>query len=1127
MAGSRVGFVVRRTFESAPGTHRRPAGGTQNPGHPRARRGACHALLGVAFLFGAAPNATSQACGVEEYKFTPADIQLGSFVGWSVAMDGDTAVLGAQGDDEPATNSGSAYVYVRDIFGNWAQQAELTASDGASGDEFGYSVAISGDTIVVGAQDADSPASNSGAAYIFVRTGSIWTQQAKLIASDGAFDDAFGTTVSISVDTVIAGAPFHTESNTGASYIFVRSGMSWSQQAKLTASDATTGDKFGTAVSISGERVIVGSPEDDETFSNSGSAYEFTRSGSTWTEQNKLNASDAGLADSFGYSVALEGDRVIVGSPSDDTPAGANAGSAYVFLWTGSSWFEEGKLEASDAAGGQDFGISVDIHPSPGVCWRAIVGSINAPNGVDAPGAAYVYAFDGSWFETSKLLASDAADGDLAGYSVALEDNLALVGAPLDTTTEIVSGSGYAWDLVSVPTITCPTDMTFECNSEFGATIFYELPTATDDCNPNPVVDCVPPPGSTFPPGITVVTCTVSNCFGGTDECFFTITVTDEPPTINVPGDATFDCTGPFGGFVFFDDPVVTDDCDPNPDVVCIPPSGSFLTPGDTVITCTATDSAGQSSEDFWVVTIIPDTTDPVFPGGNPANITRECTSDEGTMVGFPDPVAVDDCSVPTVVCVPPSNSEFDLGTTIVTCTATDLHGNSSQVFFNVKIVDTTPPFFDPVLPVMPIEIECTSPDPEPVAYVLPPADDICDDDVLVICVPPSPVVLTLGMPTPIVCNAWDDGDPCNPPNLTVDAFTLLLVDTTPPDLDCTAPDPVECTGPGGQEVAFGTPEATDLCDRNPTVVCDPASPVNVMVGKPVTVTCTATDAEGNESECTFDVVVEDTTPPVIDCPEDISMLCEGTKGTPVTYMATATDICDPDPVVTIDPPSGHAFFLGDNLVTVTATDAEGNEATCVFTVTIFDKEPPSIICPDDITVERTSSDGAIVTFEATATDNCDPSPTVVCTPPSGTLFPPGVTVVNCVATDHDLLNDFCSFTVTVVDTTPPVITCPRDMFFFSHRPLVVDFSVTATDNSDPAPTVVCFPPSGSAFPVGNSTVVNCVATDAAGNSSMCSFTILVTPISEVPALGEWGMIAMTACLLGLGAFVMRRRQLA
>src|SRR6266498_3365366 len=222
-------------------------------------------------------------------------------------------------------------VYPVTIDPTLSQEAKLTAGDAASGDQFGAAVGISGETAVVGAPVGDTAAGpNAGSAYVFVRSGTSWSQQAMLTASDAAVFDLFGRALAVSGDTAVIGAPSDDTDagpNAGSAYVFVRSGTSWSQQAKLTASDAAASDTFGDAVGISGDTAVVGAQFGDTI---AGSAYVFVRSGTSWSQQAKLTASDAAAFAFFGAAVAISGDTVVVGALADDTDAGSNAGSAYV-----------------------------------------------------------------------------------------------------------------------------------------------------------------------------------------------------------------------------------------------------------------------------------------------------------------------------------------------------------------------------------------------------------------------------------------------------------------------------------------------------------------------------------------------------------------------------------------------------------------------------------------------------------------------------------------------------------------------------------------------------------------------------------------------------------------------------
>jgi surface protein len=280
-------------------------------------------------------------------KLTASDGAAHDYFGYSVSIDGDTVVIGAYMDNAKGSMSGSVYVFTRDTAGDltsgWTQVAKLTASDGAGSDYFGPSVSIDGDTMVVGAFGNDDKGSQSGSAYVFTRDtagdlASGWTQVAKLTADDGAEDDYFGSSVSIDGDTVVIGANKDRDKgiNSGSAYVFTRATASdlasgWTQVAKLTADDGAADDYFGSSVSIDGDTVVIGAKFHDDKASDSGSAYVFTRAtasdlASGWTQVAKLTDVDGAAGDEFGKSVSIDGNTVVIGANRDD-----DKGSTHVF----------------------------------------------------------------------------------------------------------------------------------------------------------------------------------------------------------------------------------------------------------------------------------------------------------------------------------------------------------------------------------------------------------------------------------------------------------------------------------------------------------------------------------------------------------------------------------------------------------------------------------------------------------------------------------------------------------------------------------------------------------------------------------------------------------------------------
>jgi uncharacterized delta-60 repeat protein/CSLREA domain-containing protein len=364
----------------------------------------------------------------EQAKLTASDAAENDYFGWSVSVSGDTAVVGASS----SFNSDAVYVFIRN--GNvWTQQAQFVAADADPGDDFGFSVCIDGDSVVVGAYGDDDGGFNSGAAYVFTRSGSTWTEQAKLTAFDPADDDHFGRSVSISGDTIIVGAYYDDDdgSSSGSAYVFTRSGTTWTHQAKLTAADGDDGDVFGASVSVSGDTAVVGA-WGKVYAGDHGAAYVFTRSGSTWTQRAKLTAPYLDSSTYFGSSVHISGDTLVVGAP-----LGLNdRGSAYVYTGSGSSWVQEARLSSYDSGSRGWFGDSVSVSGD-----TIVVGA----DGNDA-GSAYVFTRSGTtWTQLSRLNASDATSGDEFGCSVSVSGDTIFVGSRLDDDDGFNSGSAYVF----------------------------------------------------------------------------------------------------------------------------------------------------------------------------------------------------------------------------------------------------------------------------------------------------------------------------------------------------------------------------------------------------------------------------------------------------------------------------------------------------------------------------------------------------------------------------------------------------------------------------------------------------------------------------------------------------------
>ncbi|HEX2573340.1 MAG TPA: cadherin-like beta sandwich domain-containing protein [Polyangia bacterium] len=429
-----------------------------------------------------------------------------------VAISGDTLAVGAPGEsssaigidgnqaDNSKPGSGAVYIFIRSGNG-WAQQAYIKASNPDAGDGFGVSVALSGDTLIVGAPGESSGssgvggdqtsnvASSSGAAYVFVRTGTTWTQQAYIKSPDPDTDDQFGTSVAVDGNTLAVGARWESSSATGingdifnnslqqsgAAYVYVRSGTTWSLQAYVKASNTGAGDEFGDSIALSGDTLAVGAPvessaatgiggsQTDDTAPGSGAVYIFTRSGTTWSQQAYIKASNTGQYDHFGASIALSRDTLAVGAGDESSNArgiGGNgnddsapsSGAVYIFTRSGSVWSQQAYIKASNAEQGDSFGSSVALDGD-----RLLVGAPSedstatgeggnqADNGARNSGAAYLFTRSATtWSQRGYLKASNTGANDGFGASVALSGTTLAIGSPQEASSATGIGGNQA-----------------------------------------------------------------------------------------------------------------------------------------------------------------------------------------------------------------------------------------------------------------------------------------------------------------------------------------------------------------------------------------------------------------------------------------------------------------------------------------------------------------------------------------------------------------------------------------------------------------------------------------------------------------------------------------------------------
>jgi len=377
-------------------------------------------------LFSIGSASFARGAWTQQAKLTPSDSTPNDEFGWSVALQGGIAIVGAPNIN---TETGAAYVFVQ-TGGVWTQEAELTPSDAAPWANFGVSVALSGDTAIVGADGWGGFDSYIGAAYVFVRSGTVWTQQAEFKGTQSGTE--FGISVALGANTAIVGSWGIPSEAAGAAYVFTRSGPTWTQTATLTPSDSVSGDQFGLRVALSGNTALIGAPF-------AAHAYVFTSTGTSWSQQAILAAPSGSTSNEFGYALALQGDTALVGAYNTKIQ-GQQRGAVYSFSRTGVTWTlntefagPKGALEAcgqTAALGGTTALIGCNTE--------------NTDNG--AVGGVFVFEQSGSaWSLTSLLVPTDGGPWDHFGEdgAAALSGGTALIGSSWVVPNTPAPGAAY------------------------------------------------------------------------------------------------------------------------------------------------------------------------------------------------------------------------------------------------------------------------------------------------------------------------------------------------------------------------------------------------------------------------------------------------------------------------------------------------------------------------------------------------------------------------------------------------------------------------------------------------------------------------------------------------------------
>ena len=637
----------------------------------------------------------------------------------------------------------------------------------------------------------------------------------------------------------------------------------------------------------------------------------------------------------------------------------------------------------------------------------------------------------------------------------------------------------------TMPTITCPADMTLECDDSTDSTASGE-PTVSDNCDPAPAVTFV---DTTISNGISRTWTVVDRC-GLTNTCVQTLVIDDlTPPVITCPADVTVECDESTA-VADTGSATATDGCTPSPTITMLDNSTAGTCEDESVISrvWTATDDAGNSSVCTQAVTVV-DSTAPVI--SCPADATLECTASAAPAdTGMA--TATDNCSTNITVTMSDNStvgSCEDESVLSRTWTATDACGNESVCTQTLTIVDLTAPV---VTCPADMTVECSN-STAPADTGVATATDNCSTNITVTLSD----VSTAGTCTDekVIAREWTATDACG--NSSVCTQTITVVDATAPDITCPVNVTVQCdesTDPADT----GEATATDNCDAGPAVTFADAS-VAGACGSASTIsrTWTATDACGNDMVCTQLIEVVDTVAPTITCPVDVTVECDASTAPVDVGTATATDDCPGTPTVTFTDASAPGACADAEVITRTwsAVDACDNTNTCVQTITIVDTTSPVLTCAADVTIECDESTSPTNTVESTAVDNCDTNPVVAFTD----VVIPGAcadaeTIIRTWSTVDACGNSTdCDQFITVIDSVAPSLTCPISVTIEcddSTDPADTGAG-TATDNCDAAPAVTFVDVTVAGTCDDESVITReWSATDVCGNSSVCTQTL-------------------------------------
>ncbi|MFT7129533.1 MAG: hypothetical protein ACI89U_001650 [Gammaproteobacteria bacterium] len=567
-----------------------------------------------------------------------------------------------------------------------------------------------------------------------------------------------------------------------------------------------------------------------------------------------------------------------------------------------------------------------------------------------------------------------------------------------------------------------------------------------------------------------------------------------EPPTIVVPKDITAEALSSAGRVITFDISA-TDNRRKGLTTNCTPASGSVFPIAQTTVQCIARDKAGNETSDNFIINII-DSTKPIL--SLPSNVIKNTTYDSGERVIFAANASDNIDGTVEAICSPTSGSQFSVGQTTVSCTASDSNGNEASGVFGVTLtlvkVDTTAPVLS--LPTN-LTAEAVSSNGAPVMFSFSALDEV-DGVVAVNCSHDSGSIFPLTTTT-VSCATTDAAG-----NTSSGNFAVSVIDSLPPKLLLPADISTDSEFANGDIVIY-TVSASDTVDGDVSVNCSANSGSSFPIGQTI-VLCDSVDNRGNAAKGSFNVTVKkveapDTIAPVLSLPANITAEASSPNGAIITFIVSALDEVDGAVTVNCSQNSGETFSLKTTIVSCNAMDSWGNTSNGSFTVSVIDTISPQLLLPADIYTETESTGGAAISFSVSANDSVDNAVTVNCSATSGSIFAMGQTTVSCDAVDKSGNTAAGSFNITiaqttVVDTVAPLLSLPNSAATQAEEATAasgasVHYIASAVDEIEGSVPLNCSATSGSTFAIGQ-TSVTCSASDSQGNTASGSFSVFV-----------------------------------